>query len=58
MHWIPPDSLGFYKWVFHALRLLIDFVRQVVVARRDSGLRGWANCGCGEDLGARPQCLA
>ena len=31
---------GFHKWVSDSLGLLNDFVQQVVVARRDSGLRG------------------
>ena len=38
--------------VFDALGLLNDFVRQVVVARGDSGLRCWANW-LREDLGPR-----
>ena len=38
-HWIHPDLHGFYKWVFDALGLLNDFVKQVVVAREESGLR-------------------
>ena len=42
-HWIPPDLHGFYKWMFDALGLLNDFVKQVVVTRRDSGLRRWAH---------------
>ena len=36
--WVPPDLHGFYKCVFDTLSLLNDFVRQVVVVRRDSGL--------------------
>ena len=39
IHWIHPDLHGFYKWVFDALGLLNDFVKQVVVAREESGLR-------------------
>ena len=39
-HWIPPDLHGFYKWVFDSLGMLNDFVKQVVIDRRDSGLRG------------------
>ena len=54
---VPPDLHGFCKWVFDALGLLIDFVRQVVVARRDSGLRGWASW-LREDFGGSALCLA
>ena len=53
VHWIPPDLHGFDKWVLDALRLLDDFVRQVVVVRWHSGLRCWANWLL-EDLGSRP----
>ena len=48
-----PDVHGFYKWVFDALGVLDDFVRQVVVARKGSGLRSWAKW-LREDLGSRP----
>ena len=37
--WIPPDLHGFYKWVFDSLELLNDFLWQVVVSRRDIGIR-------------------
>ena len=37
--WIHPDLHGFYKWVFDAMDLLNDFAKQVVVCRRDSGIR-------------------
>ena len=30
-HWIPPDLHGFNKWVFDALGMLNDFVRQVLL---------------------------
>ena len=53
VHWILLDLLGFYKWVFDALGVLNDLVRQVVVTRRDSGLHRWA-CWLSEDLGSRP----
>ena len=43
VHWIPPDLNGFYKWVFDALGMFNEFVWQVVISRRDSGLRSWAN---------------
>ena len=36
---IPPDLHGFYKWVFDSLGLLNSFLRQVVVSRRDVGVR-------------------
>ena len=49
----PPDLRGFCEWVFEALGMLNDFVRQVVVARWDSGLRCWATW-LREDLGSRP----
>ena len=38
-NWIPPDLHGFHKWVFESLGLLNDFLRQVVVSRRDIGIR-------------------
>ena len=50
--WILPDQHGFYKWVFDALGLLDDFVKQVVIVRREAGLRRWATW-LGEDIGAR-----
>ena len=45
-NWIPPDLHGFYKWVFDSLEVLNGFLRQVVVSRRDVGIR--------EDLSSRP----
>ena len=42
--WIHLDLHGFYKWVFDSLGLLNDFHRQVVVSRRDFGIR---KCGFG-----------
>ena len=39
-HRIPPDIHGFYKWVFDALGVLNDLVKQVVVAHWDTGLLG------------------
>ena len=42
-HFEALNSLhGFYTWVFDALALLNDFVKQVVVACRGAGLRSWA----------------
>ena len=47
-----PWSLGFTGfplicmvsvWVFDSLGMLHEFVRQVVISRRNSGLRSWAN---------------
>ena len=39
--WIPPDLHGFFKWVFDSLEVLNGFLRQVVVSRRDDGVRKW-----------------
>ena len=36
---IPPDLHGFYKWVFDSLEVLSGFLEQVVVSRRDVGVR-------------------
>ena len=33
MGWIPPDFHGFHRWLFDALGLLHDFVKQVVNKR-------------------------
>ena len=49
--WAPPDLHGFYKWVFDALGLLNDFVKQVVIDRRDASVRRCLALG---DLGAWP----
>ena len=51
--WVPPDVHGFYKWVFDATDLLNDFTKQVVVCRRETGIREWTGWHR-EDLGARP----
>ena len=51
--WIPPDLHGFYKWVFDSLELLNGFLKQVVVSRRDFGIRNWARW-LREDLGSGP----
>ena len=32
---------GFFKWVFDSLEALNGFLRQVVVSRRDEGIRRW-----------------
>ena len=31
----------FYEWVFDSLKVLSDFTKQVVVSRRDIGVRKW-----------------
>ena len=38
---IPPDLHGFFKWVFDSLEVVNGFLRQVVVSRRDDGIRKW-----------------
>ena len=38
---IPPDLHGFFKWVIDSLEVLNGFLRQVVVSRRDDGIRKW-----------------
>ena len=43
----------FYKWVFDSLGLLNGFLKQVVVSRRDLGIRKWVNW-LREDLSSRP----
>ena len=40
--WILPDLHGFFRWVFDSLELLNGFLKQVVVSRRDIGIRKWA----------------
>ena len=40
-NWIPPDLHGFYKWVFDSLEVLNGFLKQVVVSRRNVGVRKW-----------------
>ena len=52
-NWVPPDLHGFYKWVFDSLEVLNGFLRQVVVSRRDDGIRRW-NRWLREDLSSRP----
>ena len=49
----PSRSAWFLKWVVDALEVLDVSVRQVVISRRNAGLRCWAS-GLQEDLGARP----
>ena len=49
-NWVPPHLHGFYKWVFDSLEVLNGFVRQVVISRRDEGIRRWLR----EDLSSRP----
>ena len=44
---------GFYRWVFDSLEVLNGFVRQVVISRRDEGIRRW-NRWLREDLSSRP----
>ena len=51
--WLPPDLHGFYKWVFDSLEVLKDFFRQIVVSRRDDGIRRWKGW-LREDLSSRP----
>ena len=50
--WVHPDLHGFYKWVFDSLDVLKEFTGQVVVSRRDTGIRKWASW-LREDLGSR-----
>ena len=52
-NWVPPDLHGFYKWVFDSLEVLNGFLRQVVVSRRDVGIRQWTRW-LREDLSSRP----
>ena len=51
--WILPDLHGFYKWVFDSLEVLNGCLRQVVVSRRDIGIRKWTRW-LREDLSSRP----
>ena len=37
--WVPPGLHGFYKWAFDSQDILNDFTRQVVVGRREAGVR-------------------
>ena len=50
---IPPDLHGFKKWVFDSPGLLSDFLKQVVVSRRDIVVRKWTRW-LREDLSSRP----
>ena len=50
---IPPDLHGFFQRVFDSLGLLHDFFKQVVVSRRDIGVRKWTSW-LREDLSSRP----
>ena len=52
-YWVPPDLHGFYKWVFDSLEVLNGFLRQVVVSRRDVGIRKWTRW-LREDVSSRP----
>ena len=52
-NWIPLDLQGFYKWVFDSVDLLNDFLKQIVVSRRDIGIRKWT-WWLREDLSSRP----
>ena len=52
-NWVPPDLHGFFKWVFDSLEVLNGFLRQVVVSRRDDGIRRW-NRWLREDLSSGP----
>ena len=51
--WISPDIHGFYKWVFDPLEMLNGFFRQVVVSRKEDGVRKWTRW-LREDLSSRP----
>ena len=51
-NWILPDLHGFYKWVFGSLEVLNHFLKQVVVSRRDIGIRKWTRW-LREDLSSR-----
>ena len=37
----PPRLHGSYKWVFDSMDILNDFTEQVVVSRREIGIRKW-----------------
>ena len=52
-----PDLHDFYKWVFDSLEVLNDFTGQVVVSRRDTGIRKWARW-LRVDFGFQAVCLA
>ena len=38
-----PELHGFYKLVFDSLDILNDFTGQVVVSRREAGVRKWTS---------------
>ena len=52
-NWVPPDLHCFLKWVFDSLEVLNGFLRQVVVSRRDVGIRKWTRW-LREDFSSRP----
>ena len=52
-NWVLPDLHGFYKCVFDSLEVLNGFLRQVVISRRDEGIRKW-KVWLREDLSSRP----
>ena len=45
--------MAFYKWVFDSLEVLNCFLQQVVVSRRDDGIRRWSRW-LREDFSSRP----
>ena len=45
--------MAFFKWVFHSLKVLNDFLWQVVVSCRDVEIRNWTRW-LREDLSSRP----
>ena len=51
--WVHPDLHVFLKWVFDSLGAVNGFTRQVVVSRRDTGIRKWT-WWLREDLSSRP----
>ena len=44
---------GFCRWVFDSFKVLNGFLQQVVVSRRDHGIRKWVNW-LREDLSSKP----
>ena len=40
-NWVPPDLHGFKRGIFDSLEVLNGFLKQVVVSRRDIGIRKW-----------------
>ena len=55
--WVLPDLHGFDRWVFDSLDILNGFTRQVVVSRREAGVRKWTNW-LWEGFGLQALCLA